>query len=115
VEERRKSRRFRIPFNVEVVPSHNASHYVPGDVRDFSPEGFSFEAKNIELGTNHAIRARFRIYPESDYINVYGRIIWKIQMGVESQVGVEIDTIDTGTNTDLGYPFNMWNDKIINR
>ena len=65
--------------------------------------------------TNHAISARFRIDPKSDYINIYGRIVWKIQMGVESQVGVEIDVIDAGANNDLGYPFNMWKDKMRSR
>lgn len=115
MEERRKSRRFRIPFIVEVVPSSNTSHYVSGDIRDYSPEGFSFEINNIDLRTNDIIKARFRIDQESEYINVRGRIAWKIHIGIESQVGVEIDEIDIGTNKDLGYPFNMWKDKIQNR
>lgn len=115
VQERRRSRRFRIPFIVEVVPSDSASHYVSGDVRDYSPEGFSFEAEDIDLGVNHIICARFRIDQESEYIHVRGRIAWKIKIGIESQIGVEIDEIDTGINTDLGYPFSMWKDKSRNR
>ncbi len=114
MEERRKSKRFRIPFNVEVIPSNSSVHYVSGEVRDYSTEGFSFEIINIDLGTNDVIRARFRIDPVSEYINIRGRIAWKIKIGIESQVGVEIDEIDTGTNKDLGYPFNMWEDKIQN-
>ncbi len=115
MEERRRSKRFRIPFNVEVISSSNAVHYVSGDVRDYSPEGFSFEINNFDHGINDIIKARFRIDPESKYINVRGRIAWKIKIGIESRVGVEIDEIDTGTNKDLGYPFNMWTDKIQNR
>lgn len=115
MDERRKSRRFRITFNVEVIPSDNSGNYVSGDVRDYSPEGFSFEINNFDLATNAVIKARFRIDPESEYIYVRGRIAWKIKIGVESQVGVEIEEINTGTNKDLGYPFNMWTDKIQNR
>ncbi|MBI5664974.1 MAG: PilZ domain-containing protein [Nitrospirae bacterium] len=114
MEERRKSKRFRIPFNVEVIPSNVAVDYVSGNVRDYSPEGFSFEILDIELGTNDIIKARFRVDPEAGYINVLGRIAWKIKIAIESQVGVEIEEIDAGTNKDLGYPFNMWKDKMRN-
>jgi len=112
LEERRRSRRFRIPFKVDVLPSRDAAHYVTGDIRDFSPDGFSFESVHIDLGTNSPIKARFLIDPGSDYISVNGRIAWKIKIGVETQVGVEIDELDTRNNTDLGYPFCMWEDKI---
>lgn len=115
LEERRKSKRHRVPFDVEVIPSQNARNYVSGEVKDFSPEGFSFEAKSIDLGTNKIIKARFKIYPDSDYIHVLGSIVWEIQFGVDCQVGVEIKEIDAGTNENLGFPFNMWKDKIINK
>ncbi len=115
MEERRKSKRFHIPFNVEVIPSSDTDIYVSGDVRDFSPEGFSFEAENIILETNRAIKARFTIDPGNAYVNVTGLIVWIIQIGVECQVGVEISEIDTGTHEDLGYPFTMWKDKMKNK
>ena len=112
MKERRKSKRLHIPFNVEVIPSSDTDSYVSGEIKDFSPEGFSFEAKNITLGTNNAIKARFTIDPENGHINVTGRITWMIQIGVECQVGVEISEIDAGANKDLGFPFTMWKDKI---
>ena len=112
MEERRKSKRLRIPFNLEVIPSDSSTTYVPGEIRDFSPDGFSFEAKNIGLGTDRIMKVRFLVDQDSDYINVRGRIVWKIQVGVESQVGIEINEIDIGNNEELGYPFNMWKDKI---
>ena len=115
LEERRKSKRFRIPFNLEFIPSDNSNNYVPGEVRDFSPDGFSFEAKNIDLGTDKIMKVRFLVDKDSGYINVLGRIIWKIQVGVECQVGIEINEIDIGSNEDLGYPFDMWKDKIKTR
>ncbi len=113
MEERRKSKRVRVPFNVEVIPSLNSDEYVKGEVRDFSPEGFSFEAKNIDLGINKPIKARFLIDPDSDYILITGRIVWEIQFGVDCQLGVEIGAIFVGNNNDLGFPFDMWKDKII--
>ena len=112
MDDRRKGKRVRIPFVVEVIPSLNATNYVSGEIRDFSPDGFSFDAKNIDIGTDNEIRTRFQVHPESDYINVLGRIVWKIQYGVECQVGIEIKEIDTGDNVNLGFPFEMWKDKF---
>ena len=110
--ERRKGRRYRVPFDVEVIPSTETDTYVPGDVKDFSPDGFSFDAKNIALDTNSAVSARFQIFQGSGYIHVRGRVVWKIQIGEDSQLGVEIGEIDAGSTQDLGFPFNMWKDKI---
>jgi hypothetical protein len=115
LEERRKNKRFPIPFNVDVIPSQNTNRYVSGEIRDFSPEGFSFEAKKIDLEINNSVKARFQIYPGSDFINVLGRIVWKIRFGVDCQVGIEINEIDIGSSHDLGFPFNMWKDKIKNK
>ncbi len=115
MEERRRSRRQHIPFSVQVIPAPDTDRYVTGVVRDFSPEGFSFEAENLTMGTDRRIKARFEIDPGKGHINVTGRTVWIIQIGVESQVGVEINEIDTGANEDLGYPFTMWKDKIKNR
>ncbi len=99
-----------------MIPSNDTNDYVSGDVRDFSPEGFSFESKNIKLGTNETIRTRFKLVSESEYISVLGIIIWKIQIGDDSQVGVEIRKVESIVESEnLGYPFNMWRGKILPR
>lgn len=103
-----------MPLSVEVIPSEQSKDYVLGETRDFSPEGFSFEAKNVELGTNKNIIARFRL-PESQYMYIQGRIVWKIQIGIDCQIGVQVNEIESEINGDeLGYPFDMWTDKIKN-
>jgi hypothetical protein len=116
LEERRKSKRFRIPFEVEIITPDKTDDYVLGEVKDFSPEGFSFEAKNIDPGINKTIKARFKLLPESSFVHVLGRIMWKIQFGDDSHVGVEIKEIESEVNSDnLSYPFDMWIDKIRNK
>ncbi len=114
MEDRRKSTRFRIPFTVEVIPSIESTEYVTGEIRDFSPDGFSFEAKEVSLEINSSVKARFQIHPDSDYIVVLGRVVWKIQFGIDCQVGIEVQELNTGTSKNLGFPFNMWEDKITN-
>lgn len=113
MDERRKSRRLTIPLNVEVIASEQSKDYVLGETRDFSQEGFSFESKDVELETNKTIVARFRLLPESRHVYVRGRVVWKIQIGDECQTGVQIDEIETEVDSEeLGYPFDMWTDKI---
>lgn len=97
---------------MELIPSAEADTYVKGDVKDFSPDGFSCDGKNIALGTNSAVKARFQIFPGAYYIHVRGRVVWKIQIGEDSQLGVEVGEIDAGSGEALGFPFTMWKDKI---
>lgn len=109
---RRKSKRFHIPLNMEFVSlKKSVNEYCFAKTRDFSSNGLSFtsNANDIELG--ELIMIKFELLQDNTYVYALGNIKWKRQVADKFLVGVKIRRIDQESRgKQLNFPFNIWAD-----
>ncbi len=109
MDNRRKDSRLSIPLNMEFMPLSGTAEYFPGETRNFSREGLSFESPVIDSDPMEPIMIKFRLLQKYIYIYALGEIIWKKQTPNKQLVGVKIRQINQESRSKkLGFPFNIW-------
>ena len=110
-DDRRKFLRFDVPLKVEIKKSQE--YYSSGVTKNFSREGFSLVAEEFDFEPKNYLEARIELPQQNGFVNVYGEIIWKRQIGDKWQVGIRLSQIDKASKDDiLSYAYENWKNRM---
>ena len=109
---RRKSKRFRVPLDIEFMPLKGTAEYSLGKTRNFSREGLSFSSNSFDGEPREPVMVKFKLLNEYMYIYALGEIIWKKKLVNKYWVGIKVRKIDKESRgMKLDFPFNVWFNK----
>ena len=80
-DDKRQSTRLDIPLEIQFKPSGVPDEYIPGVTRDFSREGFSFEAESFNFEPDAVLEFKVRLPEKESFAHMVGDIRWTNETG----------------------------------
>jgi hypothetical protein len=98
---KRKSARFDIHLDLELIPGGDITDYLVAVTSNFSRDGFSFVSGDFNIGPKETIRFKMTLPHKRDHIGVSGDLVWKHQIRDRCLAGIKIREMENTVKREI--------------
>jgi hypothetical protein len=108
LDDRRQFKRFDIVLDVK-FRERETSDYAAGLTKNFSREGLSFEAKNVDFPQKGILDFQLKHPKEDIFVSLIGNIAWREKDRDRYLIGIKLLEIQKEIKWDiLDYAYDRW-------
>jgi hypothetical protein len=92
----RNRKRYDLPLNVQFRSTYGAKDYSPAVTTNISGDGLGLNAENFKFILYEYLELQVGLPSTSEYVLLYGDVVWKREKGKGSLAGIQLRMKDRG-------------------